>query len=285
MPVVFKGLASEWPATSQWSFARLAEQAPEVSVQLVQGNRERATTSFVASTLKEYLQTLHGGATSGGTRLYLKEFDLLRAMPHLCVDLRYGTLIPRHHVRSLQSWIGPEGARTGLHCDYLDNVAVQITGSKRFHLFRPGPLSDLMQLQSDMTPGRGLQQWTRRNSRAVASLEIKRSWSQMQVTSCTYLPGGGMRWRTCPPAFSSGDSTGAPSRCYRVGPGYSADKYCIERASLLTAVALATLTSVAERLGTPAHRQEETSRWYSSRIAPTIATTRGRGPIRHAELH
>ncbi|MBP5910640.1 hypothetical protein F3K40_42845 [Streptomyces sp. LBUM 1478] len=47
-------------------------------------------------------------------------------------------MFPRGSVTSCGTWIGPALARTGLHHDLLDNLAVQITGRKRFYLARPG---------------------------------------------------------------------------------------------------------------------------------------------------
>ena len=35
------------------------------------------------------------------------------------------------------AWIGPTGTFTGLHCDHLDNLVVQVVGSKRFKLAPP----------------------------------------------------------------------------------------------------------------------------------------------------
>lgn len=143
-PTVFRGLASHWPAVQSWSIADLAHRAPEMSVKLVAGNREREGTRFVMSTLRDYLQTLQApGFDSMGPPLYLKEFDLLKAMPQLRQDLRYESLIPRRVASSVQSWVGPAGARTGLHYDYPDNLAVQLVGVKRFCLVRPGVVERL----------------------------------------------------------------------------------------------------------------------------------------------
>lgn len=142
-PAVFRGLAAGWPAVKRWTFAGLAAQAPDMPVQLVSGDRERGSTSFVRSTLRRYLESLQEGGGRESQPLYLKEFDLLDVMPRLRLDLLHSEIFPPRSIRSLQSWIGPAGARTGLHHDYLDNLAVQVVGRKRFHLVRPGTVERL----------------------------------------------------------------------------------------------------------------------------------------------
>lgn len=138
MPRVYRGLVAHWPAVKHWSVAYLADMAPDMPVELVAGNRERHDTRFVSSTLRGYLASLQGLGELAGQSLYLKEFDLLKAMPRLHKDLRYTELFPRGVMKSVQSWIGPPKASTGLHYDYPDNLAAQIVGKKRFHLARPG---------------------------------------------------------------------------------------------------------------------------------------------------
>ena len=137
-PIVFRGLAACWPAVQQWTFSRLAAQVPSQSVRLVAGNRECGATRFVDSTLRQYLDSLGASVPAELQALYLKEFDLLKAAPELRGDLKYADLFPKGALRALQCWIGPAAARTGLHYDYLDNLAVQIIGRKRFFLARPG---------------------------------------------------------------------------------------------------------------------------------------------------
>ncbi|WP_162467319.1 cupin-like domain-containing protein [Streptomyces cavernae] len=110
---------------------------------VVKGNREKDHTAFTEPTLGEYLDSLTGGCLTGESpdgddRTYLKEFDLLKRFPGLWGDLRHEQMFPRGSVTSCSTWIGPALARTGLHHDLLDNLAVQITGRKRFYLARPG---------------------------------------------------------------------------------------------------------------------------------------------------
>lgn len=142
-PVIYRGLAAHWPAVRRWSFAELAHAVPDADVQLVSGNREVQATAFQSSTLRKYLLGLDVSPALDGRHAYLKEFDLLAAHPPLRADLRHHELLAPGAVRSLRTWIGPAGASTGLHFDHLDNVAVQVIGTKRWRLARPGAVERL----------------------------------------------------------------------------------------------------------------------------------------------
>jgi hypothetical protein len=141
MPMVYRHGAAHWPAVQRWSLPYLAELGGNTAVQLVEGNRERHRTRFAASTLGDYLQYCQ--QAPGDTPRYLKEFDLLKALPQLRADLLVSDIFTPRVTRSLRAWIGPATAATGLHYDYLDNMVVQLVGRKRFHLVRPGVVEQL----------------------------------------------------------------------------------------------------------------------------------------------
>ena len=137
-PAVFRGMASGWPAVSTWTFPYIASLSPSLPVQLVTGNREKDDTKLTQSTLGDYLGSLTRDSPADDDHNYLKEFDLLKQFPRLRGDLRHEQIFPRGSITSCTTWIGPARARTGLHHDLLDNFAVQIAGTKRFHLAPPG---------------------------------------------------------------------------------------------------------------------------------------------------
>jgi hypothetical protein len=137
-PLVFRGAASHWPAVRTWSFEGLASALPESTVNLVEGNREVEPTRFRRSTLRRYLASLRHPDEPGAAPANLKEFDLLKLVPRLREDLGHHDLLPARVLSATRSWIGPAGASTGLHRDYLDNVAVQVLGTKRWRFVRPG---------------------------------------------------------------------------------------------------------------------------------------------------
>jgi Cupin-like domain len=138
-PTIFRGHAADWPGVREWTFDKLAGMLDEAPVTLVEGDREMGSTQFVSATLRQYIAALGGDhAASAGQPPYLKEFDLLRAAPALRADLRHEALLPRRCMSAMRSWIGPAGGATGLHRDFLDNIAVQVMGRKRWRLARPG---------------------------------------------------------------------------------------------------------------------------------------------------
>lgn len=137
-PAVFRGMAADWPATRKWSFAHIASLSPEMPVKVVRSNRELNETRFAQSTLGAYIELLERDASPEEEPVYLKEFDLLKRFPELRADLRRELLFPRGSISESSTWIGPAGARTGLHYDLLDNFAITILGTKRFFLARPG---------------------------------------------------------------------------------------------------------------------------------------------------
>lgn len=134
--------AAAVPTSRRWSAAprptgpppaagtSTAELDPQRPVQLVVGDREQGSTRFEPSTLGDYLRSVAADEPSSHDR-HLKEFDLLGAFPRLREDLRMTELFPPGHVISSSAWIGPTGARNGLHLDLLDNAAVQVVGHKK----------------------------------------------------------------------------------------------------------------------------------------------------------
>jgi hypothetical protein len=142
-PVVCRGLAARWPAVDRWSFERLRALAPELPVEVVVGNREAGSTRLVHTTWGAHLAGLQALATQRAEPHNLKEFDLLVRFPQLRDDLRLDGLFPPRAIGSQQAWIGAAGARTGLHCDRLDNIAITLVGRKRFCLAAPGTVESL----------------------------------------------------------------------------------------------------------------------------------------------
>jgi hypothetical protein len=139
-PQIYRGFAAEWPAVRTWGFRQLAARVPDLPLQLVVGNREGGPTQLLPGSLQRWLLDCLEPAAQ---RSNLKEFDLLRAVPLLCADVVCENLSPQGTRGAVRSWIGPAGAETGLHYDYLDNVAVQIVGWKRWRLVGPGTVERL----------------------------------------------------------------------------------------------------------------------------------------------
>jgi Cupin-like domain len=137
-PFVCRGLAAQWPAVARWRFEWLRALAPDLPVDVVVGNREGAATQIMQTTWGQHLTSLQAVAAQQAPPHQLKEFDLFARFPALRNDLRTKELFPPRAIVAQQVWIGATGARTGLHCDRLDNVAIVIVGRKRFCLAAPG---------------------------------------------------------------------------------------------------------------------------------------------------
>lgn len=146
-PFVVRGAASHWRAVQTWTFEQLAAVVPDAAVDLVEGNREIEPTRFRRSTLRRYLASLQRPDAPEAVPANLKEFDLLRAAPQLRDDLGHRELLPTRVLCATRSWIGPASASTGLHRDYLDNLAVQVLGVKRWRFVRAGVV-ERMQAES-----------------------------------------------------------------------------------------------------------------------------------------
>jgi hypothetical protein len=71
---------------------------------------------------------------------YLQELDLLKAEPALARDLRFDSLFRQPCKQRYFSWLGVAGSRTGLHTDNLENLHLQVYGSKHYALLRPDAL-------------------------------------------------------------------------------------------------------------------------------------------------
>lgn len=157
---------------------------------------------------------LTGESPDGDDRTYLKEFDLLQRFPGLRGDLRHEQMFPRGSVTSCSTWIGPALARTGLHHDLLDNLAVQITGRKRFYLARPGSVERAGTLSAKYDAWArlsrvGIAEWPLPTTRRPATTSSP--WISNQAMCSTFRHAGGTRSSTSAQASSSADSS-AP-RC------------------------------------------------------------------------
>lgn len=142
-PVVLRGAARHWPALERWTFPHLAECGGPRPVTLVHGNRELGATLFSTSTWSDYLARLDAADGNPDATGHLKEFDLFEELPALAQDAPVDGLFPPGQAVVRSAWIGPQAARTGLHYDLVDNLAVLVRGAKRFQLARPGTVEAL----------------------------------------------------------------------------------------------------------------------------------------------
>ncbi|MGW6425538.1 cupin-like domain-containing protein [Nocardia sp. NPDC055053] len=189
-PAFLPGLAAGWPAVHRWDFDFLGKLRPEMTIELVRGDRESAATHFTESTLGAYMEFL-ALDDPGEESLYLKEFDLLRRFPQLQADISpRKRLFPRRAVSPPPGvWVGPAGARTGAHYDLLGNIAVAIRGNKRFRIAPPGFVEGADALSAKYDP------WARLSARPLAEIAAVSTNSEkslfeieLQAGDALYVP-------------------------------------------------------------------------------------------------
>ncbi|MGV2068407.1 cupin-like domain-containing protein [Agrobacterium sp. 22-226-1] len=191
IPYLLKGAGKDWKSAEKWTLSALVERNTEIPVQLVRGNREKNQTRFEASTLREYLTHLQKAGSADQEPRYLKEFDLLKTFPDLASDLPYFDLFPEKTIRSHGAWIGPPGAKTGLHYDYLDNLSWLAEGRKRFYLAPPGSVESAGKLSAKYD------RWAKLASIEIAELvELASDYGfrvlviDLEAGDCLYVPRG-----------------------------------------------------------------------------------------------
>ena len=134
-PELLRGLVADAPMLTRWTAEHLAELAGDRQVEVVIGERESSTARYVTTSLATVFRRQLGGAE--GEPMYLKEFDLLGALPGLVADAQLSRVERPGHRSIHHAWISDRGARTGYHYDLLDNVLTQVRGRKRATLVSP----------------------------------------------------------------------------------------------------------------------------------------------------
>ncbi len=173
-PLLVKGGVAHWPAARQWSFERLAQCGEAggkgLTTKFTDGLVEQGITEGrpylpVAPYLRELAQAAtrphdpeaallplsRRTALAPGevfelnwaymqsfeaTRLYLAQWDILRALPQLKQDFNLDDLWPQRWTWPFV-FLGPAQTVTGLHNDFPHNWFCQLQGVKEFILFPP----------------------------------------------------------------------------------------------------------------------------------------------------
>lgn len=133
-PMILKGVAKSWPALTRWTPEFLAEQAGDREVEVVIGERETKDAGYG---MRRLADVFLGRASTSGEPIYLKEFDLLAELPELQQDVDFSVVERPRHLCEHSAWISNQGARTGYHFDFMDNVLTQLRGRKQLVLVAP----------------------------------------------------------------------------------------------------------------------------------------------------
>lgn len=145
-PVVFRGLAAHWPATSRWNREYLTTECGErrviancrLSGSGVPYTENISSDSFVEISFREYWDEY----ISIGKRSYLAQFPLRDLGETLVGDTRFSELLVGVPPRELNFWLGC-GTKSGMHFDDSDNLMVMVHGKKLSVLAPPGASKSL----------------------------------------------------------------------------------------------------------------------------------------------
>jgi hypothetical protein len=142
-PVVLAGAAARWRCVESWTLEHLTSVCASDPVTLLP--RARTTNGFQGTRESEAVERTTFDAFArglvNGSGKYLRFSTMLEDHPALAadVDLEWfrAHMGPRPLGRRLYAFIGGEGTRTRLHCDYPPNLFVQVSGRKHWVLFDP----------------------------------------------------------------------------------------------------------------------------------------------------
>ena len=148
-PIVLRGAASVWPATSKWSLKALAARFHDrrVYVQQLDANhvtryesgkrRQIAFGEFCvglqATPPAPYYLVLANMLTS---KSWLARFES-PMFPELMADVNVPDLVPLSRVFEMNLWIGSAGTTSNLHFDPFDNLLAVVSGRKCVRIFSP----------------------------------------------------------------------------------------------------------------------------------------------------
>jgi len=167
LPVVFDGLARDWPAFDTWDFDSIAACAGDDPV-LLMLDGDRAQGARQETTVGEYLHSFdkiratptrpsqHAMVNDAGPRFvpYLREWNFARRHPELLEDIapakqlfedRFSQWPAADQPQLTWLFIGPAGAYTPLHRDlwHTDAWIAQLRGRKLVRMWSPAFIDTL----------------------------------------------------------------------------------------------------------------------------------------------
>lgn len=191
-PELLRGLVADAPMISRWTPEYLAQLAGDRQVDVVIGERESGAARYATLALADVFRRQLGEAD--GEPIYLKEFDLLGALPALVPDAQLARVERPGHRSVHHAWISDRGARTGYHYDLLDNVLTQVRGRKRATLVPPelGPSmyrSDRFDLYARLSEVDGFAPDLRRFPRFALAKAVEKSF-ELGPGDALFIPAG-----------------------------------------------------------------------------------------------
>jgi len=132
-PYIVKKYAKDWFAFNNWSFNFLKKLDQNLLVNTVVGNAASGNTQMISIKFEEYIDKIINTKTNA----FLSTFHLFKKFPKLKKHINYNNIKNKSLIYHLLGWIGPAGTITGFHCDWSENINVQIKGKKIFYLVNP----------------------------------------------------------------------------------------------------------------------------------------------------
>lgn len=152
-PIVLRGVAKNWPATTNWRNMESLSRAhghrlvPIEVGSMVTGMKEQLVNfrEFISSYLSGSAETSCwslADATNLSSKIaYLAQHRLLDQIPQLYQEVERNPC--GVDPTNVNAWIGTGGTRTPLHFDSYDNLLIQLVGAKYVRVYDPKETSRL----------------------------------------------------------------------------------------------------------------------------------------------
>jgi hypothetical protein len=125
-PMVFTGIADTMPACGKWSLDWLEREHGSVFL----GAKQLTVRDWIAK------------MKAASQRREIEYLSIpLSAIPGLDADVPFPRYQRLSSLLRIELWVGPGGTRTPVHCDYSENLFLQVAGRKRFQLYPPSAIS------------------------------------------------------------------------------------------------------------------------------------------------
>lgn len=153
-PIIFQNGIKDWPAITQWNFSYLDKKIGHLVVKTRQSknflfpcfnDKKQDSNIYREMTVHDYLALLestnkppHHFLFGDDLLLYMKGRQQAR-LSSLAADISIPHFFDQSQIYSGGLWISSEGTQSWLHYDKLglDNINIQISGSKKVWLISP----------------------------------------------------------------------------------------------------------------------------------------------------
>jgi [protein]-arginine 3-hydroxylase / protease len=142
-PVVFRGMAADWPALREWELSKLARRFGETPVSVRTSRRDRQLfAGDPARAFVHHTMPLGAAIDSFADRQspdlhYVQMLDFRKTMPSLASDVVDPMFVGKTHASPPYAWIAGPGVLNPLHWDCNHVLMAQIIGTKHYTLFAP----------------------------------------------------------------------------------------------------------------------------------------------------